>query len=101
MLLNLSKDSGILSKNNFGVSHPFSHGSLCSSKGLRCNHDIVDNGHDGKKILSSDVDRCHCGEDEQGPAGEVGAGGEDCAVGIGVAGIGSEAGAADIVMWGS
>ena len=41
------------------------------------------------------------GEDELGPAGAVGAGGEDYAAGIGVAGIRSEAGAADIVMWGS
>ena len=59
MLLNLSKDGGILSKNNFDVSHPLSHGSLCSSKGLGCNREIADSGHDGKKILSSDVDRCH------------------------------------------
>ena len=60
MLLNLSKDGGIMSKDSFGVSHPLGHGSLCnSSKGLGCNCEIADNGHDGKKILSSDVDRCH------------------------------------------
>ena len=59
MLLNLIKDEGILSKDGFGVSHSLSHGSLCSSKGLGCDREIVDNGHDGKKILSSDVDRCH------------------------------------------
>ena len=41
------------------------------------------------------------GEDELGLVGVVGAGGEECAVGIGGAGIGSEAGAVDIVMWGS
>ena len=55
MLLNLSKDSGILSKDDFVASHPFGHGS----KGLGCNCEIADNDHDGKKILSSDVDRCH------------------------------------------
>ena len=41
------------------------------------------------------------GEDELGPTGAVGAGGEECAAGIGVADTGLEAGAADIVMWGS
>ena len=41
------------------------------------------------------------GEDEQGPAGAVGARGEKCATGTGVAGTRSEAGATDIVMWGS
>ena len=41
------------------------------------------------------------GEDELGPAKAVGAGGEECAAGIGVASIGSEARAIDIVMWGS
>ena len=59
MLLNLSKDGGILSKDIFGASHLLGHGSLCSSKGQGCNHKITDNGHDGKKILSNDVDRCH------------------------------------------
>ena len=59
MLLNLSKDSGILSKDGFGASHPLGHCSMCNSKGLGCNHEIADNGNDGKKILSSDVDRCH------------------------------------------
>ena len=59
MLLNLSKDGDILSKDGFGSSHPLSHGTLCSSKGLGCNREITDNGHDGNKILSSDVDRCH------------------------------------------
>ena len=59
MLLNLSKDGDILSKDIFGVSHPLGHGSLCNSKGLGCDHKIADSGHDGKKILSSDVDRCH------------------------------------------
>ena len=59
MLLNLNQDGSILSKNNFGASHPLGHGSLCSSKGLGCNREIADNVHDGKKILSSDVDRCH------------------------------------------
>ena len=57
MLLNLSKDGGILSKDSFSASHPLGHGSLCSNKGLGCNHEIADSGHDGKKILSSDVDR--------------------------------------------
>ena len=57
MLLNLSKDGSILSKDSFDASHPLNHGSLCSSKGLGCNREIVDNGHDGKKNLSSD--RCH------------------------------------------
>ena len=59
MLLNLSKDGGILSKDDFGVSHLLDHGTLCSSKGLGYNREIADNNHDGKKILSSDVDRCH------------------------------------------
>ena len=59
MLLNPSKNGGILSKDSFDASHPLDHGSLCSSKGLGCNCKIVDNGHDGKKILSNDVDRCH------------------------------------------
>ena len=36
MSLNLRKDGGILTKDNFGESHPLGHGSLCSSKGLRC-----------------------------------------------------------------
>ena len=57
MLLNLSKDGSILSKDSFGASHPLGHG--CSSKGLGCNRKIADNDYDGKKILSSDVDRCH------------------------------------------
>ena len=59
MLLNLSKDDDILSKDSFGVSHPLDHGSLCIHKGLGCNRKIIDSAHDGKKILSSDVDRCH------------------------------------------
>ena len=59
MLLNLSKDGDILSKDSFGVSRLLGHGNLCSSKGLGCNREIADSGHDGKKILSSDVDRCH------------------------------------------
>ena len=59
MLLNLSKDGCILSKDGFGACRPLGHGSLCSSEGLRCNYEIADNGHDGKKILSSDVNRCH------------------------------------------
>ena len=59
MLLNLSKDGCILSKDDFGASHLLGHGSLCNSKGLRYNCEIVDNGHDGKEILSSDVGRCH------------------------------------------
>ena len=41
------------------------------------------------------------GEDELGSAEAVGVGGEECAVGTCGAGIGSKAGAADIVMWGS
>ena len=41
------------------------------------------------------------GEDELGPARAVGAGGEECVVGTGVAGTGLEAEAIDIVMWGS
>ena len=41
------------------------------------------------------------GENELGPAGAVGAGGEECGVGIGGADSGSEAGVADIMMWGS
>ena len=66
MLLNLSKDgcmlskdNCILSKDNFNVSHPLSQGSLCSSEGLGCRRKIEDNGNDGKKIPSSDVNRCH------------------------------------------
>ena len=59
MLLNLSKDGYILNKDNFGASHPLGHGSLCSSEGLGCNCKIAENNHDGKKILSSDVNRCH------------------------------------------
>ena len=59
MLLKLSKDGGILSKDGFSASHPLSHGNLCNSKGLGCNREIADSGHDGKKILISDVDRCH------------------------------------------
>ena len=66
MLLNLSKDGCslskgrcILSKDNFGASHPFGHGSLCTSEGLGCSRKISDSGHDGKKILSNDVNRCH------------------------------------------
>ena len=42
-----------------GTCHSLSHGSLCSIKGLGCNRKIADNGHDLKKILSNDVDRCH------------------------------------------
>ena len=41
------------------------------------------------------------GEDELGPDGAVVAGGEECDVGIDGVGIGSEAGAANIAMWGS
>ena len=41
------------------------------------------------------------GEDELGLIKVVGAGGEECVVGTGGAGTGSEAGAVDIVMWGS
>ena len=41
------------------------------------------------------------GEDELGPTGAVGAGGKECSAGTGGAGIGSEARAAEIVMWGS
>ena len=59
MFQNLSKDGYILGKDNFGVSHPLGHGSLCNSEGLGCNRKIEDSGHDGKKILSSDVNRCH------------------------------------------
>ena len=59
MFLNLSKDGGILNKDGYGANHPPGHGILCGSKGLRCNREIMDSGHDGKKILSSDVDRCH------------------------------------------
>ena len=58
MFLNLSRDGDILSKDGFDASHPLSHGSLCSCKGLGCNLEIVDNNHDSKKILSSDVDKC-------------------------------------------
>ena len=60
MLLNLNKDGCIMSKDSFGASYSLGHGSLCSSEGLGCSHEIVDNGHDGKKILSSDLNRCHC-----------------------------------------
>ena len=59
MLLNLSKDGGILNKGGFGMSHSLGHGNLCNNKGLGCNRKIANNGHDGKKILSSDVDRWH------------------------------------------
>ena len=59
MLLNLSKDGYILGKDNFSVSHPLGHVSLCRSKGLGCNCKIEDSGHDGKKILSNDVNRFH------------------------------------------
>ena len=59
MLQNLGKDGCILSKDSLGASHPLDHGSLCSSEGLGCNRKITDNGHDCKKILSSDVNRCH------------------------------------------
>ena len=59
MLLGLSNDGCIMSKDNFGVSHLLGHGSLCNNKGLGCNRKITDNDHDGKKILSSDVNRCH------------------------------------------
>ena len=59
MLLNLSKDGSILSKDGFNASHLLNHDSLCSSKGLKCNREIEVSSHDGKKILSSDVDRCH------------------------------------------
>ena len=38
------------------------------------------------------------GEDELGPVGEVGAGGEECSAGTCGEGSGSEARAADIVM---
>ena len=41
------------------------------------------------------------GENELGPAGAVGAGGEECGVGTGGADSGSEAGVADVMMWGS
>ena len=41
------------------------------------------------------------GEEELGPAGAVGAGGEECAAGTCEAGTGSEAWAANIVMWSS
>ena len=34
MLLNLSEDGGILSKDGFGASHTLGYGSLCSRKGL-------------------------------------------------------------------
>ena len=59
MLLNLSKDSCILSKESFGASHPLSHDSLCSSEGLGCSRKITENGHDGKKILGGEVNKCH------------------------------------------
>ena len=60
MLLSLSKDGCIMSKDSFDVSHPLGHGSLCNSEGLGCNRKIANIGHDGKKILSSDVNKCHC-----------------------------------------
>ena len=41
------------------------------------------------------------GEDEMRSVGAVGDGGEECVAVTGVAGTRSEAGAADIVMWGS
>ena len=59
MLLKLSKDGCILSNDSFNVSHPLCHGILCSSEGLGCYRKIADKDHDGKKILSSDVNRCH------------------------------------------
>ena len=59
MLLNLSKDGLIMSKDNFGVSHSLSYDSLNSSKGLGCSHEIANIDQDGKKILSSDMNRCH------------------------------------------
>ena len=59
MLLNLIKDGGSLSKDSFSASHPLGDGSFYNIKGLGCNRKIADSGHDGKKILSSDVDRCH------------------------------------------
>ena len=59
MLLNLSNDGSILSKDGFSASHQLGHGNLCISKGLGCNGEIMDNDHDCKKILSGDVDRCH------------------------------------------
>ena len=59
MLLNPSKDGSIHNKDDFNGSHPLGHGSLCSSKGLGCNREMADFSHDGKKILSSDVDRSH------------------------------------------
>ena len=84
MLLNLSKDGCILSKDScilskvgFGVSHQLGHGSLCSSEGLGCKHKIADNGHDGKKILSNDVNRCHGSEEELGSARAIRAGDEE------------------------
>ena len=55
MFLNLINDGSILIKESFGASHPLSHGSLCSNKGLGCNREIENNGHDGKKFLSSFV----------------------------------------------
>ena len=36
MVLNLSKDGGILSKGGFNASHPLGHGSLYNKKGLGC-----------------------------------------------------------------
>ena len=41
------------------------------------------------------------GEDELGPAGVVGVGGEECVAGTGGASTRLEVGAANIVMWGS
>ena len=58
MLLNVSKDGCIMSKDSFGASHPFGHGNLCTSEALECNRKITDNSHDGKKILISDLNRC-------------------------------------------
>ena len=59
MLLNLSKDGCIMSKESFGASHPLGHDNLCNNEGLRCSNKIMDNGHDGKKILGDDVNKCH------------------------------------------
>ena len=59
MLLNLSKDGCILSKESSGAIHPLGHGILCSSEGLGGSRKITDNDHDSKKILGDDVNRCH------------------------------------------
>ena len=59
MLVNLSKDDCIMSKDSFDAIHPLDHGSLYSREGLGCNRKNADNDHDGKKIQSSDVNRCH------------------------------------------